>query len=166
MAHMAKGDLLIIAGDDVKVITPSWDKELEFYRTKFKILKTQLYFPLPVGHDLYRIHHTREYKGILYGTKFKNNAPIIHKQLYKLLSHISLNAHTDSWLEYVSQEAKIEHPVNIRYILSNVDRNLKAKETRKIFCNKGTKGQMNEDVASVINYVKSGKFNEFILAKK
>ena len=58
MAHMAKGDLLIIAGDDVKVITPSWDKELEFYRTKFKILKTQLYFPLPVGHDLYRIHHT------------------------------------------------------------------------------------------------------------
>lgn len=81
MAAQAQGEWLMLWNDDAMMETPGWDDKIRNAGSGLQVLN-------PSGE--------------------MNVFPITHRSVYELLGHLSLQAHTDTWLQEVSRATQIE----------------------------------------------------------
>lgn len=112
LGELAKGDLLMSFADDYRMITKGWDRMLEGYLNRMCILK----FPTA---DALR------HMVIAFG---------LHRGIFELLGHISLNAHADTWMEFVGHDSGvfIETDVVIDHLRDKIAPDELYREVREV----------------------------------
>jgi hypothetical protein len=88
LAEKASGDWLMLWNDDAVMETKNWDRKIARIQPGLKILN-------PCG--------------------MINTFPVVHRSLYELLGHISLQAHCDTWLQQIGRETTIEINLPVQF---------------------------------------------------
>lgn len=86
LAEHATGDWLMIWNDDSTMKTKGWDTRIHQHAGGLKILN---------------------------GTGKLNLFPVVSREVYQTLGHLSLQAHTDSWLQVIGRLTGIEENVDL-----------------------------------------------------
>lgn len=87
LAAAARGDWLFLWNDDALMKTPDWIEIVRSFDQRMVVLNPN------TNHDNWEID--------------MNVFPILPRKIFELLGHFSLNAHNDSWIEYVARDAGI-----------------------------------------------------------
>lgn len=87
LAAQATGDWIMVWNDDCVMTTPGWIDIVRRYDGKMVVLNPN------TNHDNWVID--------------MNVFPIVPRQMFELMGHISLSVHNDSWLEFVGRGADI-----------------------------------------------------------
>ena len=99
-AH-ARGDWLFLWNDDSFMQTPDWIDIVRSYDGQMVVLNPN------TNHANWEID--------------MNVFPIFPRKIFELLGHFSLNAHNDSWIEYVARDAGIMERVPIMIFHDRAD---------------------------------------------
>lgn len=107
LAEIASGDWLLLWNDDAVMNTEGWDAKIHAAGGGLKVLNA---------------------------TGRLNLFPIFTKKLRDVLGHVSLQAHSDSWLQVVSRVNGIEYPVEleIKHLREEIEDKTKA-ETQPVY---------------------------------
>lgn len=97
LAESARGLWLMLWNDDATMLTNGWD---------------QVIADQPVGPAGLAVLHPDSNQGPVL-----NTFPIFTAELYRLLGHVSVSPHCDSYLEAISRPTGIEHrvPIQVRH---------------------------------------------------
>ena len=118
LSAIADGEYLFLWNDDALLLTSEWDEILEEHRTGLHgnpraviqiDCKTLLTENLRSFNS--EVFQARtEYVDIPGGPKdgWKFGFPLVHRDIYKAMGHFSLNAHNDTWMHYVAEDAGVE----------------------------------------------------------
>ena len=101
LAARARGDWLVIWNDDSLMETANWIEIVRSFDGKLVVLNPD------TNHDNWDID--------------MNVFPIFPRRIVELIGHVSLNAHNDSWIEYVGRDAGIMVRVPIRVTHDRAD---------------------------------------------
>jgi hypothetical protein len=101
LAERASGEWLLVWNDDCIMQTADWTRVVRAYDGKMAVLNPT------TNHDNWEID--------------MNVFPIFPRRVPELLGHLSLSAHTDSWLEFVARDAGIMVRVPITVLHDRAD---------------------------------------------
>lgn len=127
LAGMAQGEWLMLWNDDAVMLEHGWDAIIETVAPGLKVLAMDQWCIFPV----------------------------VHRSLYELLGHLSLNAHCDSWLEAVCSKCGILPSVPIKWDHTKPrDRTTQEREemnqiTSPEFFSPGCQALLQQDVEKV-----------------
>lgn len=88
LADKARGEWLMVWNDDAMMEQKGWDTVLESVEPGMKVLAMD--------------------KWALF--------PVVHRSVFECLGHLSLNAHTDSWLDAVARRAGVLQDVPVKWV--------------------------------------------------
>lgn len=109
MAQCAKGQWLMLWNDDAVMTEKGWDREIGQQPEEMSVLNISGAF---------------------------NIFPVVHRSLYEVLGHISLQAHSDTWLQSIARETGIEKHVPLEFRHSGAKSEEQYRETRPEFFSK------------------------------
>jgi hypothetical protein len=139
VCRISKGDLIFFCADDDEMLTDNWDNYLKPYLNKLCILKLQS----TVDQGSYSF--------------------VVHRKVFEILGHLSLNPHCDTWLEIVGKESGIFHciyDIGIHNVGTGGDSTGCNPIGNKWDANRSfylpeMKEQRAEDVSKIVEYVKN-----------
>lgn len=88
LAEKARGEWLMVWNDDAMMEQKGWDTVIHAIEPGIKVLAMDQWALFPV----------------------------VHRSFYECLGHLSLNAHTDSWLDAVARQAGVMQDVPVKWV--------------------------------------------------
>jgi hypothetical protein len=123
MAHRCSGDWIMLWNDDAVMEEKGWDDKIRAQGEGLKVLN---------------------FTGDL------NIFPAMSRSLYQLLGHVSLQAHSDTWLQVIGRECLIEEYIPLQIKHDRKEINPIYKTTSPEFFTDDVQNLLMEDVEKVI----------------
>jgi len=123
MAARSTGDWLMLWNDDAIMKEPGWDEKIR-----------------NAGSGLTIVNMTGQL----------NLFPVVHRSIYELLGHISLQTHSDTWLQVVGRECLIEKYVPIAIKHERTEIRKEYEKTSPQFFQETNVQLMMEDVKKIM----------------
>jgi hypothetical protein len=83
LCALSTGEFLLLWNDDATMETQGWDRYVAEHSNQLCVIQMN-------------------------NNHFPDIFPLVHRKIYELLNHFSLNPHNDTWIHYVAQVAGIE----------------------------------------------------------
>ena len=99
LAGSSTGEWLFFWNDDALMVSDNWDDEITKYNGQFKLLAP-------------RDNHGGHPYAIL---------PIVHKDWFRLMDHLSQNAQNDAWLSHIAYMLDIFERIDVEFIHDRAD---------------------------------------------
>jgi len=141
MCKIAQGKLIFCYSDDSEMLTDNWDNYLYPYLNTICILKLQHVF----NHNLSSLIYL-----------------VVNRKVFEILGHLSLNAHTDTWMEMIGPRSGIYGVVNdisVRHYVAigdqtEMDTNSHKGTTSPNFWSTEMGQERENDINKLVNYIK------------
>ncbi|MHA1469491.1 MAG: autotransporter strand-loop-strand O-heptosyltransferase [Candidatus Asgardarchaeia archaeon] len=136
LAAISEGDFILCYGGDFSIKTKGWDSIIKSQADTLSIIAPVVYS-----------EKDGERKRIC-----ANLAPIVGRKIYEILGHLSLSAHTDSYMEDVGYLTGSFIELDIDVVYADVEKNKKTQETIKEYYEDEMTANILSDANKIINY--------------